>query len=146
MSKEKVNRRKKNPQGNFNTFGFKCSEWNWSEERLFWDGESKAVLLLFLLTKKLFFLTYQDKDILAMETCLLVYPGSNDKAHLFTEVITARAGNLSLYIFQNYHENIFSESDFSKDRSLGLILMYAVNINTWALSGTDLSLNQNTDK
>ena len=89
---------------------------------------------------------YQDKDILATETCLLVYPGSNDKAHLFTEVITARAGNLSLYIFQNYHENIFSELDFREDRSLSLILMYAVNINTWALSGTGIVRNQNTDK
>ena len=89
---------------------------------------------------------YQDKDILATEPGLLGYPGSNDKTHLFTKVITARADNLSLHIFQNYHENIFSELNFRKDTSLSLILMYAVSINTQALSGTALRLNQNIDK
>lgn len=108
--------------------------------------ERRAELVLFLLTKKLLFLMYQDKDILATDTGLLGYPGNNDKTHLFTKVITARAGNLSLHIFQNYHENIFSELNFRKDTSLSLILMYAVSINTQALSGTDLRLNQNIDK
>ena len=75
-------------------------------------------MLLLLLTKKLSFLMYQDKDSLATETRLLVYPGSNDKAHLFTDVITARAGNLSLHIFQNYHENIFSVNQISERTNL----------------------------
>lgn len=35
---QKKRGKEKNPQGNFITFGFKCSEWNGSDERLFWGG------------------------------------------------------------------------------------------------------------
>lgn len=56
-------------------------------------------------------------------------------------VITARAGNLSLHIFQNYHENI---SRFQKRQSL--ILIYALSVNRQSLSGTDLRVTQNVGK
>lgn len=85
-------------------------------ERGRWD------FFYFWLTKKPPFLLYQDEDIWLLRQVYQAYQGSNDKTHLFTRVLTARAGNLALDIFQNYHENIFSELDFRKDRTLELNL------------------------
>lgn len=80
---------------------------------LFWGGK-KGGTSLFLLTKRppfLIFPSTEIKDLLGRHVSQ-GYPGSNDKTHLFTKVITARAENLSFYVFQNYQENIFSELDF----------------------------------
>lgn len=88
-------------------------EWIQGEVILGYRKEGRTSL--FLLTKKPPFLT--KIEMFGYWNIFTRLPREVMTRLICLPVITARAGNLSLHSFQNYHENIFSELDFRKDKA-----------------------------